>query len=98
MRAANWHVPIPSCPYLDGAIKSAVTDAQLLWFLLPAHLHEDPAPAAVLDEVAAGKLRDRLTSRTAGELLVAADWDVPEVEGDTRPGRGGNGMRRLHAR
>jgi hypothetical protein len=32
-----------------GAIEGAVTDARLLWFLLPAYLHEDPGLAGVLD-------------------------------------------------
>jgi CBS domain len=63
---------------LDGA----VTDARLLWFLLPGYLHQDPALAGVLDEAAAERLRDRLTGRTAGELLATAYRDVPEIEGD----------------
>lgn len=65
-----------------GALDGAVTDTRLLWFLLPAYLHQDPALAGVLEEAAAERLRDRLDGRTAGDLLATAHRDIPEADGD----------------
>jgi CBS domain-containing protein len=65
-----------------GRLVGVVTDAGLLWYLLPPYLHQDPALAGVLGEAAADSLRDRLAGRTAGDLLVTAYRDVPEIGGD----------------
>jgi hypothetical protein len=65
-----------------GGLAGAVTDTRLLWWLLPAYLHQDPALAGVLEEAAAERLRERLAGRSAGELLSTAHRDVPEIEGD----------------
>jgi CBS domain-containing protein len=66
----------------SGGLAGAVTDTRLLWFLLPGYLQQDPALAGVLEEAAAERLRDRLSGRTAGELLATAYRDVPELDGD----------------
>ncbi len=65
-----------------GVLEGAVTDTRLLWFLLPGYLHQDPGLAGVLEETAAETLGSRLAGRTAGELLVTAHRDVPDIDAD----------------
>jgi CBS domain-containing protein len=66
----------------EGRLRGAVTDASLLWFLLPRYLDTDPALAGVLEEAAADVLRDRLAGRGAGDLLATAHTDIERVDGD----------------
>jgi hypothetical protein len=52
-----------------GALEGAVTDTELLWFLLPAHLHQDHTVAGVLNKAAAEGLRADYTSALRTRLL-----------------------------
>jgi len=58
--------------------------SQVLKFLIPAYIQEDPALARVYDERAADECASRLEGRTVGDLLPRGDHrqELPVVDPD----------------
>lgn len=76
----------PAVVVLDEAgVPVAVLDgSQVLKFLIPGYLQDEPALAAVYDEEAADKVAARLRGRTVKDLLPREDHrqKLPVVEPD----------------
>lgn len=72
----------------DGHPRSVLPASQVVRFLVPSYVLEDPSLAGVLDESMADRIADKLGAKTVGDLVpdeapelavVAADDTIVEV-------------------
>ncbi len=67
----------------DGGRPIAVLPAsQVVRFVIPVYVQEDPSLARVLDERAADRIVNQLAGRRVGELLPPRTKDLPVLNGD----------------
>jgi CBS domain-containing protein len=81
----------------DGHPKTILPGSQVLRFVLPRYVQDDPPLARVYDEAAADKLCGRLAEFTVRELLVRERPTLPVVDGDATAMEVAAVMARMHS-
>jgi CBS domain-containing protein len=83
----------------DGRPYTVLPDSQVLRFLIPAYLQDEPGLARALDEQASDEMCRKLESSTVGDLLPARqDLDeLPVVDGDATALEVAAVMARMHS-
>jgi len=83
----------------DGRPYTVLPDSQVLRFLIPAYLQDEPRLAGALDEQASDEMCRKLESSTVGDLLPARqDLDeLPVVDGDATALEVAALMARMHS-
>lgn len=54
--------------------------SQVVAFIVPGYVHDDPSLAGVLDEAMADRIAERLTGKTVRDVLPERLRDVPPVD------------------
>ncbi|QYN20364.1 CBS domain-containing protein [Amycolatopsis sp. DSM 110486] len=65
-----------------GCPQSVLPASQVVQFLVPRYVVDDPALAGVLNESMADRVADRLGGRTVRELLPAEPTELPRANAD----------------
>lgn len=85
----------------DGAPVAVLSGSQVLNFLIPTYLQEDPSLVAVMDEAAADACASWLAGKTVGDLLPRDKHDrylpLPTVESDATVMECAAVMAKLHS-
>lgn len=83
----------------DGRPVAVLPGSQVLRFIIPPYVQEDPSLARVFDERTADLCADRLRGRRVRELVPPADDrpELPVVEGDATVVECAAMMARLHS-
>lgn len=66
----------------DGAPYTVLPGSQVLRFVIPTYVQDDPSLARVYDEQSADHLCDRLAGRSVRDLLPKKPIELPVVEHD----------------
>jgi CBS domain-containing protein len=66
----------------DGKPKAILPGSQVLRFVIPNYVQDDPSLARVLNEKAADRLVNELTGRTVGDLLPKDPRELPVLKGE----------------
>lgn len=66
----------------DGSPKAILPASQVLRFVIPKYVQDDPSLARVLDEKAADRIVKELHGRTVGDLLPDEPHELPVLKGD----------------
>lgn len=77
--AASWRAMMGSGASYAVAI---LPGSQVLRFMIPRYVQDDPALARVLDEAAADRICDALTDRSVADLLPVQRTPLPVVGPD----------------
>jgi len=83
----------------DGSPHTVLGGSQVLRFMIPQYIQDDPALARVYDEVSSEKLLGRLSDRTVSDLLPKRQDrdDLPVVDADATTVEIAAVMARLHS-
>lgn len=65
-----------------GCPRSVLPASQVVQFLVPSYVQDDPSLAGVLDESMADRVADKLTGKTVRSLLPSEPAELPRVNGD----------------
>lgn len=66
----------------DGAPYTVLPSSQVVRFLVPRYVQDDPSLAGVLGETLADRMADRLIDKTVRSLLPNDPVELPSVAGD----------------
>jgi CBS domain-containing protein len=66
----------------DGSPKAILPASQVLRFVIPKYVQDDPSLARVLDEKASDRIVKELDGRTVGDLLPDTPHELPVLKGD----------------
>ena len=66
----------------DGTPYSVLPASQVVRFLVPSYVQDDPSLARVIDESLADRVADKLTGVTVRSLLPAEHAELPAVKHD----------------
>jgi hypothetical protein len=66
----------------DGCPQSVLPASEVVQFLVPSYVRDDPSLAGVLNESTADRVADKLRGRTVRELLPAEPPELPRVNAD----------------
>ncbi len=66
----------------DGSPKAILPASQVLRFVIPKYIQDDPSLARVLDEKASDRIVKELDGRTVGDLLPDTPHELPVLKGD----------------
>ncbi|MEV8609573.1 CBS domain-containing protein [Amycolatopsis sp. NPDC051373] len=66
----------------DGCPQSVLPASQVVQFLVPSYVVDDPSLAGVLNESMADRVADKLGGRTVRELLPAEPTELPRANAD----------------
>jgi len=66
----------------DGHPRSILPASQVVRFLVPSYVLEDPSLAGVLDESMADRIADKLGAKTVGEVVPEEAPELAVVEAD----------------
>jgi CBS domain-containing protein len=66
----------------DGTPYSVLPASQVVRFLVPSYVQDDPSLARVIDESLADRVADKLSGMTVRKLLPAAPAELPAVRHD----------------
>lgn len=66
----------------DGSPKAILPASQVLRFVIPKYVQDDPSLARVLDEKAADRIVKELDGRTVGDILPKEPHELPVLKGD----------------
>lgn len=80
-----------------GRPHSVLPGSQVLRFLIPTYIQDDPSLARVYDEAHADQLAGRLSGRTVRQLLPARPTELPAVDPDATVIEVAAVMARLHS-
>ena len=80
----------------DGRPHSVLPASQVVAFIVPGYVRDDPSLAGVLDELAADKTADRLAGETVASLLPDEPTELPRVNADDTVVEVAAVMARLH--
>lgn len=82
----------------EGRPLTVLPASQVLTFLIPAYLQEDPSLVRALDEKGADALASRLTGKSVGDLLPRDPHsELPKVSADATVAECAAVMARLHS-
>ncbi len=80
----------------DGRPHSILPASQVVAFIVPSYVRDDPSLAGVLGELAADKIADRLAGETVASLLPEEPTELPRVNADDTIVEVAAVMARLH--
>lgn len=66
----------------DGHPESILPASQVVRFLVPTYVQDDPSLAAVLDESMADRIADKLGGKTVAEVIPSEAPELPVVRHD----------------
>jgi CBS domain-containing protein len=66
----------------DGSPKAVLPASQVVRFMVPEYVQNDPSLARVIGERAADRIADRLRQATVGELLPERPLELPVLRTD----------------
>lgn len=66
----------------DGMPKAVLPGSQVLRFVIPNYVQDDPSLARVLSEKAADRLVTELSGRTVGDMLPEKHTELPVLKGE----------------
>jgi predicted transcriptional regulator len=66
----------------DGSPYTVLPASQVVRFLVPSYVQDDPSLARVIDESLADRVADKLTGATVRKLLPSAPTELPVVNHD----------------
>lgn len=66
----------------DGCPQSVLPASQVVRFLVPTYVQDDPSLAGVLDESMADRVADKLGGRKVRSLLPSESAELPRVNSD----------------
>ncbi|MFE0020824.1 CBS domain-containing protein [Amycolatopsis sp. NPDC059021] len=66
----------------DGCPHAVLPASQVVRFLVPSYVRDDPSLAGVLDESMADRIADKLSGKTVRSLLPDEPTELPKVTAD----------------
>ncbi|OBJ74361.1 CBS domain-containing protein [Mycobacterium sp. 1274756.6] len=81
----------------DGRPSAILPASQVVAFLVPQYVHDDPSLAGVLNEEMADRIAEKLAGKTVREVLPEHLHDVPPVDADDTVIEVAARMARLHS-
>jgi len=67
---------------VDGTPKAVLPASQVVRFMVPDYVQQDPSLARVVGEKAADRIAERLRSATVGDLLPGRPQELPILQAD----------------